>query len=251
MTSKTMPKENVAPKPYRILVADDHAIVRRGIRALLETEPGVEVCHEVGDGYEALEYVKKHKPDMVLLDLTMPQMNGLEAVREIRDLSPETNVLILTMHFSEDVAREAFRCGAHGYVLKSDADLELLSAVRQVQQHKPFFTGKLAISLVDSFIQNPLEGEATDEQPLPGTPLTAREVEVLQMLASGMSNKQIAPAIGLSIRTVKPSQSHHAQNEIRKFQRVDALRHPQSSSRTLEPSGELVQKRDCVPGCPT
>ena len=182
--------------------------MRRGIRALLETEPGVEVCHEAADGLEALEYVKKHKPDMVLLDLTMPEMNGLEAVREIRELSPDTNVLILTMHFSEDVAREAFRSGAHGYVLKSDADLDLLNAVRQVQQRRPFFTGKLAVSLVDNFIQNPSEGEPTAEHPLPGTPLTAREVEILQMLATGMSNKQIAPAIGLSIRTVESHRNH-------------------------------------------
>lgn len=183
-------------------------MVRRGVRALLETEPGVEVCHEVGDGIQALEYVKKFKPDMVLLDLTMPEMNGLEAVREIREASPQTNVLILTMHFSEDVAREAFRSGAHGYVLKSDADTDLLDAVRQVQQRRPFFTGKLAISLVDSFIQNPQEGEATVEHPIPGTPLTAREVEILQMLANGMSNKQIAPAIGLSIRTVESHRNH-------------------------------------------
>ena len=206
--TKLTPKENAEPKPYRILVADDHAIVRRGIRALLETEPGIEICHEAGDGLEALEYVKKHKPDMVLLDLTMPEMNGLEAVRQIRESSPETNVLILTMHFSEDVAREALRSGAHGYVLKSDADAELLSAVRQVQRNRPYFTGKLALSLVDTFIQNPAEGEATDEHPLPGTPLTAREVEVLHMLASGMSNKQIAPAIGLSIRTVESHRNH-------------------------------------------
>src|SRR5271156_94183 len=131
MMTKLTPKENAEPKPYRILVADDHAIVRRGIRALLETEPGIEICHEAGDGLEALEYVKKHKPDMVLLDLTMP--------------------------FSEDVAREALRSGAHGYVLKSDADMELLSAVRQVQKNRPFFTSKLAISMVDTFIQNPAE----------------------------------------------------------------------------------------------
>ena len=180
--TKLTPKEGTVPKPYRILVADDHAIVRRGIRALLETEPGIEICHEAGD--------------------------GLEAVRQIHEAAPETSVLILTMHFSEDVAREALRSGAHGYVLKSDADAELLSAVRQVQRNRPYFTGKLAISLVDTFIQNPAEGEATDEHPLPGTPLTAREVEILQMLASGMSNKQIAPAIGLSIRTVESHRNH-------------------------------------------
>lgn len=187
---------------------DDHAIVRRGIRSLLETERGIEVCHEAANGLEAIEYVKNHKPDIVLLDLTMPEMNGLKAVREIREHSPETSVVILTMHFSEEVAREALRCGAHGYVLKSDADGELLSAVRQVQKHKPFFTGKLESSLVDSFVQSPAGGDATDERPLLGTPLTARELEVLQMLASGMSNKQIAPAIGLSIRTVESHRNH-------------------------------------------
>src|SRR3984957_14175390 len=147
MNAKPIAKENVGPKPYRILVADAHAIVRRGIRDLLENEPDVEVCYEAADGAAALECVKKHKPDMVLLDLTMPEMNGLDAVHAIRECSPETNVLILTMHFSEEVAREAFRAGAHGYVLKSDADTDLLSAVRHVQQHKPFFTGKLAFSL--------------------------------------------------------------------------------------------------------
>jgi DNA-binding NarL/FixJ family response regulator len=205
--SKLLPKD-LAAKPYRVLVADDHAIVRRGIRVLLELEPGLEICHEAADGFEALEYVKKHKPDMVLLDLTMPEMNGLDAVREIRAVSPQTNILILTMHFSEDVAREAFRSGANGYVLKSDADVDLLHAVRQIQRNRPFFTGKLALSMVDNFIQNPLEGEATDEHPLPGTPLTAREVQILQMLAGGMSNKQIAPAIGLSVRTVESHRNH-------------------------------------------
>ena len=208
MNAKSLPKESLPPKPFRILVADDHAVVRRGVRSLLETEPGLEVSYEAADGLEALDCVKKHRPDLVLLDLTMPELNGLDAVREIREASPETNILILTMHFSEDVAREAFRCGAHGYVLKSDADVDLLSAVRHVQQRKPFFTGKLALSLVDSFIQAPETGEATAEHPLPGTPLTAREVEILQMLASGMSNKQIAPAIGLSIRTVESHRNH-------------------------------------------
>jgi DNA-binding NarL/FixJ family response regulator len=208
MPTKLLQKESALPRPYRILVADDHAIVRKGIRALLETEPGIEICHEVADGLEAVEYIKKHKPDMVLLDLTMPEMNGLEAVREIRETSPATNVVILTMHFSEDVAREAFRSGAHGYVLKSDADVDLLHAVRQVRQNKPYFTEKLAISLVDSFIQQAAEGEPTAQHPLPGTPLTAREVQILQMLAGGMSNKQIAPAIGLSIRTVESHRNH-------------------------------------------
>lgn len=125
-----MTKESPAARPYRILVADDHGVVRRGVRALLESQPGLEVCCEASTGLEAVEHVKKTKPNLVLLDLTMPEMNGLEAARAIRAESPDTDVLILTMHFSEDVAREVLRSGARGYVLKSDADSELVAAVR-------------------------------------------------------------------------------------------------------------------------
>jgi DNA-binding NarL/FixJ family response regulator len=115
-----------------------HAVVRRGVRALLESQPGIEVCCEAATGLEAPEYVKKAKPNLVLLDLTtMPELHGLETARVIHDESPETDVLILTMHFSEDVAREVLRSGARGYVLKSDADAELVAAVRHVQQANP------------------------------------------------------------------------------------------------------------------
>ncbi|MFZ3330099.1 MAG: response regulator transcription factor, partial [Candidatus Acidiferrales bacterium] len=105
-----MTKEPAPPKPYRILVADDHAVVRRGVRSLLESQSGLEVCCEASNGVEAIEYVKKSKPDLVLLDLTMPEMNGLEVARVIREESPDTEILIFTMHFSEDVAREVLRC---------------------------------------------------------------------------------------------------------------------------------------------
>jgi DNA-binding NarL/FixJ family response regulator len=175
---------------------------------LLEPEIGLEVCYEASDGLEALEYVKKHKPELVVLDLTMPEMNGLDALRKIREVSPDSHVLVLTMHFSEDVAREALRAGADGYVLKSDADADLLSAVRHVQARKPFFTGALAASLVNNYIQELDPGDPTADRPIPGTPLTGREVQVLQMLAGGMSNKEIAPAMGLSIRTVESHRNH-------------------------------------------
>src|SRR5271156_4598155 len=129
-----------AAKTYRVLVADDHAVVRNGVRALLETQPGVSVCCEAATGAEAIDLVKRERPDLVVLDLTMPEKNGLEVARLIREEAPATEVLILTMHFSEAVAREVLRCGARGYILKSDADTELITAVRHVQQHKPFFT---------------------------------------------------------------------------------------------------------------
>src|SRR6202451_2410811 len=136
-----MTKEAASSKPYRILVADDHAVVRRGVRALLENRGAFEVCCEASTGLGALEYVKKAKPNLVLLDLTMPERKGLEAARAIHDESPQTHLLILTMHFSEDVAREVLRSGARGYLLKSAADSDLVAAVRHVQQHKHFLHG--------------------------------------------------------------------------------------------------------------
>jgi DNA-binding NarL/FixJ family response regulator len=201
-------KEAPAPKPYRILVVDDHAVVRRGVRALLESQPGIEICCEASTGVEAVDYVRKGKPNLVLLDLTMPDMNGLEAARAIHDESPETDILILTMHFSEDVAREVLRSGARGYVLKSDADSELVAAVRHVQQHKPFFTGRLAMTMVDSFVNEQREGEPSTDHPLPGCPLTARELEIVQLLATGKISKEVAATVGISTRTVESHRNH-------------------------------------------
>ena len=134
----------MAVNSYRVLVADDHGVVRHGLRVLLESQPGVQVCGEARTGLEAIDYVKKEKPDLLILDLTMPDMNGLEVMRTIRKESSSTDVVILTMHFSEEVARELLRCGALGYVLKSDADTELLAALDHARHHQPFFTGRLA-----------------------------------------------------------------------------------------------------------
>lgn len=196
---------------YRVLIADDHAIVRRGLRALLTSQPGIEVCSEAASGAEALDGVKKDKPDLLVLDLTMPEMNGLQVARAVREESPDTDILVLSMHFSEEVAREALRCGAIGYVLKSEADTELLTAVDHARNHRPFFTGKLAVSLAESFIQAP--PTKTEEPPpnntgLEETPLTGREVQVIQLLAEGKSNKEAADEMGVSVRTVESHRNH-------------------------------------------
>ena len=196
---------------YRVLIADDHAIVRRGLRALLASQPGIEVCSEASSGTEALDGVKKEKPDLLVLDLTMPEMNGLEVARAVREESPTTDILVLSVHFSEEVAREVLRSGAIGYVLKSDADTELLSAVDHARHHQPFFTGKLAVSMAESFMQGPPPGEPeppVDGKELPGTPLTGREVQVIQLLADGKSNKQVADTLGVSVRTVESHRNH-------------------------------------------
>ena len=200
-------------KPYRVLVADDHAVVRRGVRALLELQPGIEVAAEAVNGSEALNMVRKLKPDLVVLDLTMPELNGLELARAIRDENLSTDLLILTMHFSEEVAREALRSGAMAYVLKSDADTDLLAAVDHVRHHQPFFTGRLAVSMAENFVNyngqpEPPAVSAHAGSVLPGIPLTQRELDVIKLLAQGKSNKEAASSLNVSARTVESHRNH-------------------------------------------
>jgi len=185
---------------------DDHPVVRRGLRSLLAaTQADIEVA-EASSGAEALEQVKKIKPDLVVLDLTMPEMNGLEAAHAIRAESPSTEIVILTMHFSDDLAREVLRTGALGYVLKSDADVELLAAIDHARRHRPFFTSKLAATMVQNFMDPTAPAAPADA--LPGTPLTPREVSVVQLLAEGKSNKQVAAELKVSTRTVESHRNH-------------------------------------------
>ena len=194
---------------YRVLVADDHGVVRHGLRVLLGSQPGVQVCGEARTGREAIDYVKKEKPDLLILDLTMPEMNGLEAVQAIRKESSSTDVVILTMHFSEEVARELLRCGALGYVLKSDADTELLAALDHARHHQPFFTSRLAISMAQNYVRRPGETTGSGEDGLlPNSPLTPRESEVVKLLAEGKSNKEAASTLGVSTRTIESHRNH-------------------------------------------
>jgi DNA-binding NarL/FixJ family response regulator len=198
-----MPKEKDG-KTYRILLADDHTLVRQGLRRLLEAQPGFEVCSEASTGVEAVEQAKTSKPDLAVLDLTMPEMNGLEACRKIHVALPKTDFLILSMHLSEAIAREALRSGARAYILKSDAESELLTAIQHLRQGKSFFTGRLAASMVDSF----LHGVTSEDTPLPGVPLTNREIKIVQLLGMGKSNKEVARVLTVSTRTVESHRSH-------------------------------------------
>jgi len=175
----------------------------------LEAQPGIEVCSEASTGSETLEYVRKIRPDMVVLDLTMPEMNGLEVTRAVREESPSTAVLVLTMHFSEELAKEVLKAGALAYVLKSDADSELLAAIDHVRHNQPFFTSALAVSMAHTFVHgaSTADGSAPD-RPLAGSPLTTREVEVIQLLAEGKSNKEAAVELGVSTRTIESHRTH-------------------------------------------
>ena len=158
---------------------------------------------------QAVDYVKKQKPDLLVLDLTMPDMNGLEVMRAIREESPSPDVLVLTMHFSEELAREMLRCGALGYVLKSDADTELLAAVDHVRHHQPFFTSQLAISMAQNYVRRSSDpgDSGADGVPL-NSPLTPREIEVVKLLAEGKSNKEVASTLGVSTRTIESHRNH-------------------------------------------
>jgi two-component system, NarL family, response regulator NreC len=199
----------MAVNSYRVLVADDHGVVRHGLRVLLESQPGIQVCGEARTGVEAMDYVKKEKPDLLVLDLTMPEMNGLEVMRLVRKESPATDVLVLTMHFSEELAREVLRCGALGYVLKSDAHSELLAAVDHVRHGQPFFTNRLQVSMAQSYARTPGDAVEPDaDTVLPSSPLTPREIEVVRLLAEGRSNKEVASTLGVSTRTIESHRNH-------------------------------------------
>jgi DNA-binding NarL/FixJ family response regulator len=184
-----------------VLIADDHEVVRRGIRQLLEQEPDVHVRGEAGSGREALEAAVKLKPHVVVLDMSMPGLNGLDATRQLRRALPDTEVLIYTMHGTEQLVREVVSAGARGYVLKSDPARELVAAVKALGSHRPYFTTLPTEAVLHGFLH---AGEqATEESDAYGGPLTAREREILQLLAEGMSNREIATTLDISEKTVE------------------------------------------------
>jgi DNA-binding NarL/FixJ family response regulator len=194
----------------RILVVDDHAVVRRGVRALLEGHPGWKVCGEAGTGREAVEQAGRLKPDIVVLDLSLPELNGLEATRQILRESPRTEVLVLTMHHSEELAQQVLQAGARGYVLKSDAGESLISAVETLVRREPFLTPKLTELVLDRYVRG-AGGMAGDAAA--GGKLTPREREIVLLVAEGRSSRNIATALGISVKTVET----HRTNVMRKL----------------------------------
>jgi DNA-binding NarL/FixJ family response regulator len=184
-------------KKLRLLIADDHGMVRRGLRAAIEARPDWEICGEAENGRQAVELAKQLRPDLVVLDLTMPELNGLDAARKIRTALPEAHVLIQTMHDSEALAQEVLAVGARGYLLKNDAPEMLVQAIDALAAGRTFFTPKVS-DLVMSGLAKP--GSSSDA---PRSRLTPRERELVQLLAEGKSNKEAADALGISLNTVE------------------------------------------------
>ena len=192
-------------KTLRILVADDHEVVRQGMRALLEVRPEWEVCAEAANGREAVELAKQTKPDVVVMDISMPELNGLEATRQILKALPRTEVLILTLHESEQLIRRVVESGARAYVLKSDAGRNLVEGVAALGRHQGFFSSKVATVVVESHLKR---GKTTGRTKRNRDLLTPREREVVQLLAEEKSNTEIAASLGLSVHTVETHRSN-------------------------------------------
>ena len=184
-------------------MADDHGIVRRGLRTLIEAQAGWEVCAEASNGREAVEKAEELRPDIAILDLGMPELNGLDAASQILKESPQTEVLILTMHQSEKVVAEVLKAGARGFVLKSDADQNLVAAIDALLQHKPFLSSNVTDMILSDYLNG--RGDTIRE---PRTRVTAREREIIQLLAEGKSNKEVASALDISTRTVETHRAH-------------------------------------------
>lgn len=179
----------------RLLIADDHTIVRRGLQALLQAQSGWEICAAAENGEVAVELALKHRPDVAILDYSLPVLNGLEATRQIRLGSPKTEVLIYTMHNNQDVIRDVLHAGARGYLLKIEDDNEVVRGVSALLQKRPYFSPQVAETLLDTFLSG---GKVVASQTL-----TSREREVVQLIAEGQSNRSIAERWSVSIKTVE------------------------------------------------
>jgi DNA-binding NarL/FixJ family response regulator len=186
-------------KAYRVMLADDHILVRRGVRRILEENAKLDVVGEVGDGLELLNALNKTDANMIILDVSMPNLRGIEAIPEIRRIRPEAKVLILTMHKDEEYLYQAISAGADGYLLKEDAEKELFSAIESIQ------SGKIYISpgLADQSMQNWARMRRGEEDSPRADALTVRQREILKMIAEGKSNKEIGDMLCISVRTVE------------------------------------------------
>ena len=190
--------------PVRILIADDHEIVREGARAIVERQPGWEICGEASTGRQAVSQAEKLQPDIVIMDIGMPELNGLDATRHIKRILPKAEVLIFTANETEEVVRQVFKAGARAYLLKDAVKAELILAIEAVMDGRSFFSPKVSRILQEDYVQALGRRDADDSYDL----LTDREREILQMIAEGKTNKEVANTLNLSLYTVDTHRTH-------------------------------------------
>jgi len=198
-----------SPSPLRILIADDHALIREGTAVVIGREPGWEVCGQAANGRDAVAQAIALEPDIVVLDMTMPELNGLDAAIQIRRHLPKTEVMLLSGYGSEELVHAAFKAGVKSFVLKTGAEELLLEAIRSLAQHKPFLTPTVARMLLSPV----LAGNGATHDVDPATHLSAREREVLQFTAEGKTNKEVATALDIGVRTAE----NHRASILRKL----------------------------------
>jgi DNA-binding NarL/FixJ family response regulator len=207
--SSTSPPVELAGEEVRIVIADDHELLRRGLVATLAEVTGWKVVGEAANGRQAVEMVAALEPDIAILDVTMPELNGLEATRQILQQHPGTRILILSVHESEQIVREVLQAGAQGYLLKSDAGRDLVHALAALLNNQPYFTSRVARMVLDGYLRGGQRPSETSE-----SQLSAREREIVQLLAEGRSNKEVAAALGISVKTAET----HRTNIMRKME---------------------------------
>lgn len=196
----------------RILIADDHDLMRRGLRALLESHTGWEICGEAANGREAVSLTEELKPDIIILDITMPELNGVDAARRILKSCPNTEVLLLSVHYSDQLIREILEAGIRGYIVKSDSDRDLVIAVEALANHKPFFTPRATELILNHLHRRP--SDSAEPPDTIGDRLTTREREVVQLLSEGKSSREVASVLSISVKTAET----HRANIMRKLE---------------------------------
>lgn len=202
----------------RVLIVDDHGVLRAALRAILGAEPAIEIVDEAANGREALQLASKTQPDVVLLDLSMPGLGGVEVTRQLRELLPEIKVLILTVHKDNSLLKEAIRAGANGYILKQAVESELIAAIHAVWRGDLYVHPTMTQALLKTLSQTPI----IQDQPLEA--LTPREIEILRLIVQGYTNRQMADKLSISIRTVE-SHRGNLMNKLDMRSRVDLVRY--------------------------